>query len=160
MPAVEEPSKGNWTLTTNTIRRPLSRARGSRAQRRKVSASGSRFGIDSLEVFPEAWTDLAGVLSGSNKTTGSPIEKLADSIGREVYIDVSGWHLYLKDVRVDKVPLNLGVATLVIKKYYGSGREDVERACEESLDEISASRGPHSSCPYQCAHSFLRDRWY
>ena len=70
---------------------------------------------------------------------------------------MSGWRLYLKDVKVDKVPLNVGVATLVMKKYYGSGGEDVERACEESLDEISACPGP-SSAPARAAARRGRER--
>jgi len=47
-----------------------------------------------------AWVDLASFVAASSSGAKSPYDELADKIGRECYIDVAGWHLYLKDVRL------------------------------------------------------------
>lgn len=45
-----------------------------------------------------SWLDLAGFVAKS--TAHTPFDELADKIGRDCYIDVAGWHLYLKDVKL------------------------------------------------------------
>jgi hypothetical protein len=41
-----------------------------------------------------SWIDLASFVTSSGGGGGrSPYEELADKIGRDVYIDVAGWHL-------------------------------------------------------------------
>ncbi|KAI7841657.1 hypothetical protein COHA_004677 [Chlorella ohadii] len=47
-----------------------------------------------------SWIDLASFVASSSRGGHTPFDDLADKIGRDVYIDVAGWHLYLKDVKV------------------------------------------------------------
>ena len=60
-----------------------------RPSRRLTLASGT--GQDAVG----SWIDLASFVSSSGAGGGgrSPYEELADKIGRDVYIDVAGWHL-------------------------------------------------------------------
>ena len=46
-----------------------------------------------------SWLDLAGFVA-KTKGSRSPYEDLASKIGDQCYIDVQGWHLYLKDVKI------------------------------------------------------------
>lgn len=46
-----------------------------------------------------SWLDLAGFVA-KTKGSRSPYEELAFKIGDQCYIDVQGWHLYLKDVKI------------------------------------------------------------
>ena len=46
-----------------------------------------------------SWLDLAGFVA-KNKGTRSPFEDLSSKIGSQCYIDVQGWHLYLRDVKI------------------------------------------------------------
>mmetsp|Transcript_26046 Transcript_26046/g.56854 ORF Transcript_26046/g.56854 Transcript_26046/m.56854 type:complete len:161 (+) Transcript_26046:71-553(+) len=45
----------------------------------------------------DAWLDLSKLVAGSggNKT---PYDELASAIGKDVYVDIAGWHLYLRDM--------------------------------------------------------------
>eukprot|EP00200_Dunaliella_tertiolecta_P005285 CAMPEP_0202351942 /NCGR_PEP_ID=MMETSP1126-20121109/8352_1 /ASSEMBLY_ACC=CAM_ASM_000457 /TAXON_ID=3047 /ORGANISM="Dunaliella tertiolecta, Strain CCMP1320" /LENGTH=151 /DNA_ID=CAMNT_0048944093 /DNA_START=98 /DNA_END=553 /DNA_ORIENTATION=+ len=45
----------------------------------------------------ESWMDMSKIVAGSQDKK-SPYESLASSIGRDVYVDVAGWHLYLRDM--------------------------------------------------------------
>ena len=48
-----------------------------------------------------SWLDLAGfVAAASSAGARTPYDELADKIGRDCYIDVAGWHLFLKDVKI------------------------------------------------------------
>jgi len=44
--------------------------------------------------------DVAKLVSGS-KGARSPYDDLASDIGRDVYADVGGWHLFLRDLAVE-----------------------------------------------------------
>lgn len=59
----------------------------------------SKDGKELLDDAVGGWLDVAGFLSGGgvNKT---PYADLAQDIGRDVYCDISGWHLYLRDLSV------------------------------------------------------------
>ncbi|KAG7672260.1 hypothetical protein NADE_000066 [Nannochloris sp. 'desiccata'] len=46
-----------------------------------------------------SWLDLAGFVA-KTKGSRSPYEELSSKIGDQCYIDVQGWHLYLKDVKI------------------------------------------------------------
>ncbi len=48
----------------------------------------------------DAWLDLAAFVAAPSGSARSPYEELADRIGRDVFIDVMGWRLFLKDARV------------------------------------------------------------
>lgn len=60
-----------------------------------------------------SWIDLAGFVSAGGHSAHTPYDGLADLIGRDCYIDVCGWHLYLKDIKVasgSQITLAQGVA--------------------------------------------------
>jgi hypothetical protein len=40
-----------------------------------------------------SWVDLASFVSSAGGAGRTPYDDLADAIGRDVYIDVAGWHL-------------------------------------------------------------------
>lgn len=53
-----------------------------------MQASGT--GQDAVE----SWIDLASFVASSGKSGGhTAYDELADKIGKDVYIDVAGWHL-------------------------------------------------------------------
>ena len=47
-----------------------------------------------------SWLDLAKLVSASGGDTRSAFSELADDLGKDVYVDVNGWHLYLRDITV------------------------------------------------------------
>ncbi|GAB4212086.1 MAG: DUF3181 family protein [Synechococcales cyanobacterium] len=47
------------------------------------------------------------------------MEVLADRIGSEVFLDVAGWHLYLRDIR--RIPLAKHVAEAVVPRMTARG---------------------------------------
>ncbi|EFN53125.1 hypothetical protein CHLNCDRAFT_137481 [Chlorella variabilis] len=50
-----------------------------------------------------SWLDLSSFVTSAGSSGGhTPYDELAGKIGGDVYIDVAGWHLYLKDVKVGK----------------------------------------------------------
>ena len=50
----------------------------------------------------DAWLDLASFVAGSGDAGRAGIfDDLAARIGKDVYLDVAGWHLYLRDIKVD-----------------------------------------------------------
>jgi hypothetical protein len=51
----------------------------------------------------DAWLDLASFVAGGAGDAGRAgiFDDLASRIGKDVFIDVAGWHLYLRDVKVD-----------------------------------------------------------
>lgn len=62
------------------------------------------FGKDTVE----GWIDLSKLVSGSGGVK-TAYEDLSYKIGHDVYIDVSGWHLFLREVKAAK-GLNLAQA--------------------------------------------------
>jgi hypothetical protein len=59
----------------------------------------------------EGWLDVSKLVSGGGAAK-SPYEDFASAIGRDVYVDLAGWHLYL---RVRGV---LGLALIVALRCY------------------------------------------
>ncbi|KAK9838822.1 hypothetical protein WJX74_003957 [Apatococcus lobatus] len=49
----------------------------------------------------EGWLDLAKLVSSSGGPK-SAFEDLAYELGRDVYMDMNGWHLYLRDITAGK----------------------------------------------------------
>ncbi|GIL64687.1 hypothetical protein Vafri_18583 [Volvox africanus] len=45
----------------------------------------------------DGWLDLAKLVAGSGGSK-TPYEEFASAIGRDVYVDIAGWHLYLRDM--------------------------------------------------------------
>jgi hypothetical protein len=58
----------------------------------------------------DSWLDLSSFVTGGGGGTRTPYDALADKIGRDVYVDIQGWHLYLKDARVPGAGLSLAQA--------------------------------------------------
>lgn len=48
----------------------------------------------------DSWLDLASFVA-STSAVKSPYEELADAIGKDCYVDIAGWHLFLKDIKVE-----------------------------------------------------------
>lgn len=46
----------------------------------------------------DGWLDMTKLVAGSGSSNKSPYEELASAIGRDVYVDIQGWHLYLRDM--------------------------------------------------------------
>eukprot|EP00775_Hariotina_reticulata_P003920 gene3920-4174_t len=46
----------------------------------------------------EGWLDLAKLVASDGSKSKSPYEDLAYNIGRDVYVDIAGWHLFLRDM--------------------------------------------------------------
>lgn len=57
-----------------------------------------------------SWLDLAGFVATASPGARTPFDELADKIGRECYIDVAGWHLYLKDVKLPNTQVTMAQA--------------------------------------------------
>ncbi|GAX75973.1 hypothetical protein CEUSTIGMA_g3416.t1 [Chlamydomonas eustigma] len=45
----------------------------------------------------EGWIDLTKLVTGGGSNKG-PYDELASEIGKQVYIDIAGWHLYMRDL--------------------------------------------------------------
>jgi hypothetical protein len=41
---------------------------------------------------------MAKLVSGSAGAAKTPYDDLASSIGRDIYVDVAGWHLFMRDM--------------------------------------------------------------
>lgn len=46
----------------------------------------------------DGWLDLAKLVAGSGTGTKTPYDDLASAIGRDIYVDIAGWHLYMRDM--------------------------------------------------------------
>jgi hypothetical protein len=109
------------------------------------------------------WFDLAQFVasSSSNKT---PFDELAASIGKDIYIDVQGWHLFLRDVKI--AGGEQSVAQALAAKLGGDvmssgGRCDV-RDVEETLKRtpVSLGRGKVTLSLYDVVPNVLVDDLY
>ena len=83
-------------------------------RRRLAPAPAARSNADAAaSAAVGGWIDLASFVSSSGSGgVHTPFDGLADAIGREVYIDVAGWHLFLKDVRLAEAAGGGGGLTL------------------------------------------------
>eukprot|EP00803_Ostreobium_quekettii_P007345 evm.model.scf_1896.1 EVM.evm.TU.scf_1896.1 scf_1896:9725-13249(+) len=52
------------------------------------------------EDVVDSWLDLAKFVSSSGAGKKSAFSELAEALGRDVYIDINGWHLFLRDISV------------------------------------------------------------
>lgn len=59
-----------------------------------------------------AWLDLASLVSSGSRAPG--LGEFVSAVGKECYLDVSGWHLLLKDAKLDLAVCN-GLSALVTK---------------------------------------------
>ncbi|GLC42358.1 hypothetical protein PLESTB_000655800 [Pleodorina starrii] len=63
------------------------------AQRDCRSVRVAGIGRDAVD----GWLDLAKLVAGGGSSK-TPYEEFASAIGRDVYVDIAGWHLYLRDM--------------------------------------------------------------
>ncbi len=91
-----------------------------------------------------SWLDLAGFVTSDGGKRLSPFDDLASALGDELYVDVNGWHLYLKDIKVQgsggKVGMHSVIAQQIGEKALSDGRAD-SSAVQGILDRIPLSLG-------------------
>jgi hypothetical protein len=65
----------------------------------------------SKDAVVGSWIDLTGFVATSKGINArTPYDTLAEEIGRECYIDVCGWHLYLKDIKIPSSGQSISMA--------------------------------------------------
>lgn len=102
---------------------------------RPDSVQSRGFGKDTVE----GWIDLSKLVSGSGGIK-TAYEDLSYKIGHDVYIDVSGWHLFLREVKAAK-GLNLAQA---LAQQYGqdiSSKQFNKSSFEEVLKKVPIKLG-------------------
>ena len=119
------PLSGRPILQTPALRIACDPRRRPLAPRRAPSARAANFGKD--EVLG-SFVDLANFVSteGVAKKLNA-FEDLAYKLGGEVYVDINGWHLYVKDIKVggsSTVKMHNVLAQQIGEKVLASGRVD------------------------------------
>ncbi|CAL8463380.1 g2914 [Coccomyxa elongata] len=100
--------------------------------------------------------DLAKLVSGGGQAKGV-YQDLAYKIGKEVYIDVQGWHLFLKDITVQKdIKMDQALA-----EQLGAMADDIsEQDVEQLLKKVplTLGAGKHKISLFDALPSFaVRD---
>mmetsp|Transcript_12241 Transcript_12241/g.23242 ORF Transcript_12241/g.23242 Transcript_12241/m.23242 type:complete len:172 (-) Transcript_12241:343-858(-) len=94
--------------------------------------SSARWRLHDSNPLLQGWLDITKVVSsGFENTSGN---ELAEKIGSEVYADINGWHLYLKDMKLQNA-----VAAEVSNRV--SGGMQVEEAVTSTLQQIPVKLG-------------------
>ncbi|EIE27452.1 hypothetical protein COCSUDRAFT_64238 [Coccomyxa subellipsoidea C-169] len=102
-----------------------------------TAAGRASRGVGKDVLGTSGFLDLAKLVSGGGQAK-SVYGDLAYKIGKEVYVDVQGWHLYLKDVTVDK-DLKMHQA---LAEQLGSMAGDLsEQELEQLLKKVPLSLG-------------------
>ncbi|WIA16395.1 hypothetical protein OEZ86_007881 [Tetradesmus obliquus] len=105
-------------------------------QRRCVAARG--LGKDVVE----GWLDLAKLVASEGSKAKSPYEELAYQIGRDVYVDIAGWHLFLRDMSaVPGLKMSQALATKLGPEVAGSRRGLLESDVAAVLKKIPVELG-------------------
>ncbi|KAK9820230.1 hypothetical protein WJX72_007723 [[Myrmecia] bisecta] len=80
-----------------------SHARQSRTpQLQSLRLSTLARGVGKDAIDSSGWLDLAKLVTSGGGGVKTAYEDLADKLGKDVYLDVNGWHLYLRDVTATK----------------------------------------------------------
>ncbi|GMH43464.1 hypothetical protein BSKO_11386 [Bryopsis sp. KO-2023] len=85
------------------------------------------------------WFDVAKLVAKSSEDK-SPYGELADRLGRDVYIDINGWHLYLRDITVAENTKMHNVLATKLGPELSSGRFD-EVEIEQFLRQVPIKLG-------------------
>jgi len=106
--------------------------------RRKRSAftttsASSNMGKD----FVESFFDVADFLSGASSFGTS---ELAENIGRDCYVDVNGWHLFLKDMK-PQGSFHQGLANVVIGTIVKNGKKCSEERHDGDFENGESATG-------------------
>ena len=103
---------------------------GRRARRRGIDIEISATSSSSKNIgkqFIESFFDVADFVSGSTQYQQS---ELAQEIGKQCYVDLNGWHLFLKDMK-PQGEVNTGLAKVVEASVLRNGkRAEYERIIE------------------------------
>ena len=134
-----------------------SRRSAFRARLAPSSSSPSRVVVARAgNPFVEGWLDLSATVTGGGADLG--VSELAERIGSDVYMDINGWHLFLRDAKYH-VPLARIVATRVAD----DGNRLEETAIETILKECPVRvGGGKSECklfdlmPSACVQDFMK----
>jgi|TARA_B110000977_G_scaffold11481_1_gene14822 hypothetical protein len=82
----------------------------------------------------EGWLDLSATVTGGGNDLG--ISELAENLGSDVYMDINGWHLFLKDAKYH-VPL----ARIVSNRIAADGNRFDEGAVLQILKDCPVKIG-------------------
>ena len=98
-----------------------------------TTSASSNMGKD----FVESFFDVADFLSGASSFGTS---ELAENIGRDCYVDVNGWHLFLKDMK-PQGSFHQGLANVVIGTIVKNGKKCSEESMTEILKTVKVPLG-------------------
>jgi len=110
---------------------PVARRKGKRCV--IIVQSGSNLGKD----FVESFFDVADFLSGASSFG---ISELAQDIGRDCYVDLNGWHLFLKDMK-PQGSVHTGLANVVTATILKNGKTCSEADMTEILKAVKVPLG-------------------
>eukprot|EP01026_Neomeris_dumetosa_P057579 TRINITY_DN5303_c0_g1_i3.p2 TRINITY_DN5303_c0_g1~~TRINITY_DN5303_c0_g1_i3.p2 ORF type:complete len:167 (-),score=24.65 TRINITY_DN5303_c0_g1_i3:205-705(-) len=77
----------------------------------------------------ESWLDVTQFVA-SPSSKGSVFETLADRIGDRVYADLNGWHVYMKDLKINQ---NATMADMLANSIGTSPKETLD---EQGVDQL------------------------
>ena len=87
----------------------------------------------------DGWFDLASFVATSS-TAKNPFEDLSNSIGKDCYVDIAGWHLFLKDIKVEgQTTMAQALAAKLGGDMMSSGFDD--RNVEDALKKVPVKIG-------------------
>ena len=87
----------------------------------------------------DGWFDLASFVATSSSAK-NPFEELSDAIGKDCYVDIAGWHLFLKDIKVDgQATMAQVLAAKLGGDMMSSGFDD--RNVEDALGKVPVKIG-------------------
>eukprot|EP00877_Chromochloris_zofingiensis_P006005 jgi/Chrzof1/1658/Cz10g16060.t1 len=99
----------------------------------------------------EGWLDLAKLVATEGAKGRSPYEELAYQIGRDVYVDIAGWHLYLRDMSaVPGVKMSQALATKLGPEVSGSRNGVRESDVADVLRRIPVELGSGKTKARRC----------
>jgi len=88
--------------------------------------------------FAEGWLDVTKLVSSGFED--SPANELAEKLGGEVYADINGWHLFLRDMKLHNV------IAAEISNRIADGM-DVEDAVMSVMKQVPVKLGQKTKVP-------------
>jgi hypothetical protein len=142
--------------------RPALRSASARDARGRATSAPSRRYPSSVvcradgNPFVEGWLDLSATVTGGGADLG--ISELAENLGSDVYMDINGWHLFLKDAKYH-IPL----ARIVSNRIAADGNRFDEQAVLQILKDCPVKVGGGKSTvklfdlmPNMCVQDFTK----
>jgi hypothetical protein len=82
----------------------------------------------------DGFMDLSSLVTGGGTGGRTPYDELATSIGRDVYVDVAGWHLFMRDMTATPaLKMSQVLATQLGPKAASGGRGGLRESDIESV---------------------------